>query len=122
MRETEGESASLQAAATPSLDLIFELLSNKRRRYVLYYLNEQPNGVATMDELAEGVLTYERRVTGGDQSDHRQQIRIELRHVHVPKLAANGLVDHDRRTETVRYWTQPSLTEWLEHAHHKELL
>ncbi len=123
MRETEGGSPSLAATTAPSLDVIFDILSNRRRRHVLYYLNDRPDGVATVEELTDVVLTQE--CDGFDPStdpvEQRNRIQIDLQHVHLPKLADAGIVDHDRRTETVRYWTQPSLTEWLEHAQHKEL-
>ncbi len=120
MRETEGRSTSPTAEEPPSLDLIFELLSDQRRRYVLYYLTEQPDGVATVDEVTDVVAT--RRAEKRDQEPEtvRDQIRTSLQHVHLPKLEAAGLLEHDRRSETVRYWSQPSLEEWVEHAQYKE--
>ncbi|WP_226479492.1 DUF7344 domain-containing protein [Natrinema amylolyticum] len=133
MRETEG-TAALTAGVMPSLDLVFDLLSNSRRRYVLYYLNDQPDGVATIENLAENVINLEEATTrsdadeestaglaaGRDSPDRRAEIQMELQHVHLPKLEDAGVLEHDRRSETVRYWSQPSLEEWLEHAHHKE--
>ena len=138
MRETEGESARITAQVTPSLDLIFDILSNRRRRYALYHLHEQPDGVATIEELTDAIITtqYEEsnsstaRVTGGnvdtdgeaesELEQRRLQIRTELQHTHLPKLEDAGVLEHDQRSETVRYWNQPSLEEWLEHAKHKE--
>ncbi|RKD94979.1 hypothetical protein ATJ93_1826 [Halopiger aswanensis] len=138
--------------ATPSLDLVFDLLSNRRRRFALYYLYDQPDGVATIDDLTDHVARLERRTleteadteslseseiesdsssnsTGESDAasvstatgDRRQQIQTELQHIHLPKLEDAGVLEHDPRSETVRYWTQPSLEEWLEHAYHKEL-
>ncbi|WP_440764430.1 DUF7344 domain-containing protein [Natronorubrum sp. DTA7] len=140
MRETERESTKITAEVTPSLDLIFDLLSNRRRRYALYYMHDQPDGVATLDELAtaiialqqadsseEAAIADETETDSGDNTDsetdcdQRQlRIRTELQHTHLPKLEDAGVLDHDRRSETVRYWNQPSLEEWLEHAKHKE--
>ncbi|WP_254524103.1 DUF7344 domain-containing protein [Natrinema caseinilyticum] len=139
MRETEGEATSLAADATPSLSLVFDLLSDNRRRYALYYLNDQPDGVASVEALTENICTLERTTeteapdgtltTGpasdlgpaGDPRDQQTGIRTELQHVHLPKLEDAGILEHDRRSETVRYWSQPSLEEWLEHAYHKEI-
>ena len=136
MRETEGESARITAQVTPSLDLIFDLLSNRRRRYALYHLHDQPDGVATMDELTDAVVTqqYFESNADGPAADHsdadtdtdcdfesrRRRVRTELQHTHLPKLEDAGVLEHDERSETVRYWNQPSLEEWLEHAKHKE--
>ena len=140
MRETEGESTRLTAQVTPSLDEIFDLLSNRRRRYALYYLHDQPDGVATIDELADAVVTrqyVESSTEGSSASDEqlefdsdadtdsrleqrRQQVLMELQHTHLPKLEDAGVLEHDQRSEMIRYWNQPSLEEWLEHAEHKE--
>ncbi|MXV62498.1 hypothetical protein GS429_10565 [Natronorubrum sp. JWXQ-INN-674] len=152
MRETEGESAKITAEVTPSLDLIFDLLSNRRRRYTLYFLHDQPDGVATIDEVTEAVVALQSGDSdagsehaqtamdpgpgpsaGPDSEIHanadcssdleqrRLRVRTELQHTHLPKLEDAGVLEHDQRSETVRYWTQPSLEEWLEHAQHKEL-
>ncbi|WP_049920853.1 DUF7344 domain-containing protein [Halopiger djelfimassiliensis] len=126
MRETEGEPTALSAERTPSLDLVFDLLSNRRRRYALYVLYEQPDGVATVEELTDDIVSFERQYSGAESEtgidDRKQRIRTELQHVHLPKLEDAGMLEHDQRSETVRYWTQPSLEEWLEHAQHKEQL
>jgi hypothetical protein len=45
---------------------------------------------------------------------------MELQHIHLPKLEDAGILEQDPRSETVRYWSQPSVEEWLEHAQHKE--
>jgi hypothetical protein len=125
MRERERGSRPIAGEATPSLDLVFDLLSNQRRRYALYYLYEQSDGVATVDELADSIVANEQREAHSDSiegsDERRETIRTELQHAHLPKLADAGMIEHDRRSETVRYWTQPSLEEWLEHAYYKEL-
>ncbi|SDR07107.1 DUF7344 domain-containing protein [Natronobacterium texcoconense] len=139
MRETERGSTALTVDATPSLDCVFDLLSDRRRRYALYYLNEREDGVATIDELTNHIATLERRVESGSETgsecsetssnpdvdgtpaERKQRIRTELQHVHLPKLEEVGVLEHDQRSETARYWNQPSIEEWLEHAQHKEL-
>jgi len=137
MRETEGEATALAPDATPSLDLVFDLLSDSRRRYALYYLNDQPDGVATIENLTKNVIALERSagadeettaktetVSGHDpvdgSADQRASVRMELQHIHLPKLEDAGILEQDPRSETVRYWGQPSVEEWLEHAQHKE--
>lgn len=133
MRETEGEAAALTGEATPSLDLVFDLLSNSRRRYALYYLNDQSDGVATIETLTENVIALERTRDGGETAaaetgttadsnsvDRQTAVLTELQHSHLPKLEDAGILEHDQRSETIRYWGQPSLEEWLEHARHKE--
>ncbi|AGB37578.1 DUF7344 domain-containing protein [Natronococcus occultus] len=123
MRKRGQGSKPVSTATPPSLDLIFDLLSSRRRRYALYYLSERTDGVAGVDELADGIVRLENETGHGetDAAQHRRAVRAELQHSHLPKLADTSLLEHDPRSDTVRYWSQPSLEEWLEHAKHKEL-
>ncbi len=124
MRETDGKVTPLMTDATPSLDLVFELLSNSRRRYALYHLNEQPDGVATLETLTENVVAFEQKTgtrDGEHTTDRHASVQMALTHTHLPKLEDAGLLEYDRRSEMVRYWRQPSVEEWLEHARHKEI-
>jgi len=66
MRETEGEATALAPDATVVADLVFDLLSDSRRRYALYYLNDQPDGVATIENLTKNVIALERSA-GADE-------------------------------------------------------
>lgn len=116
MRERERE-RGVSPAPTPSLDLIFDVLADRRRRFVLYYLQDQTDGVATIDETVEYVVSLE---TDGGRADHRANVRISLQHAHLPKLEDAGVLEYDARSEAIRYWNQPSLEEWLEHARYKE--
>ena len=119
MGETDRESATLTTDSAPPLDRIFALLADRRRRYTLYYLFVQSDGIATVDAIASAVCTLEERSTG--QSVSQTQLQTSLYHAHLPKLEASGVIEHDHRSETVRYRSQPSLEEWLEHAYYTEI-
>lgn len=113
------ESATQASNLAPSLDRIFDLLSSTRRRQILYYLHNQSEGVATIDELVEYVVVQEPE-QWADAHPHEREVETALHHVHLPKLIEYGVLEYDPRSQTVRYWSQPSLEEWLEHAYHKE--
>jgi DNA-binding transcriptional ArsR family regulator len=84
---------------TPSLDAIFDLLSNEHRRYILYYFHEQPQAVATVDELVTYLLTqFDARA-----AEDADRLRIQLLYSHLPKLEGHGILEYDERSETVRY-------------------
>lgn len=106
---------------TDNLDTVFELLSDARRRYLLYYLYTINEDVAEFEAAVDGVYEYE--AAGTDTGDHatRENIKIELHHNHLPRLANAGVVDYDRRHGTIRFTGNPALEEWVEHAHYKEL-
>ena len=118
MRKSDREVTTVPTVGTPSLDQVFDLLSERRRRYVLYYLRDVEDGVASVEEVTEYVLRLENDL---DISGVARSIDTALHHVHLPKLADSGVLEYDTRSETIRYWGQPSLDEWLEHAFHKEL-
>ncbi|AHF99730.1 hypothetical protein HALLA_13980 [Halostagnicola larsenii XH-48] len=120
MGKTEREPTAVKAMSTPSLDVVFNLLSVRRRRYALYYLADQDDGIATFDKLVDSILTREAETEHRDE--HRTQIQTSLQHVHLPRLEDAGILEYDARSDTIRYWEQPTLEEWLEHARHKEFI
>lgn len=102
----------------PSLDTIFELLSDRHRRHALYALHRAEDGVMTVDQLTDRV----RHAEGdrGSGARHRGEIETALRRQHLPKLVAADVVEYDERSETIRYHGKPCLEEWLEHAEYRE--
>lgn len=118
MRNSERETAAIHVVEAPSLDQIFDLLSNRRRRYALYYLRQVADGVATVDEVVDHVVSFQDDVEPTDE--YRLSVRNSFRHVHLPKLNDAGVLEYDARSDAIRYWGQPSLDEWLEHALQKE--
>ena len=68
-----------------SLDTIFDLLSDERRRYALYYLYEQDGPVA-VEELVETVTRWEDDSHSPDRHQDRiENATIEFQHTHLPK-------------------------------------
>lgn len=88
-----------------SMDALFDLLTDRRRRYLLYCLDQKVDAVVTVDELTAMLLDWERRMNAGTEeetADLERRIRIALHHRHLPKLADAGLVEYDPRSQTVR--------------------
>lgn len=65
----------------------FDLLSNARRRGVLYAVSR--DGSATVAELAERIAAWQ------DGHHSPEEVRTSLVHAHLPKLADAGVVDYD---------------------------
>ncbi len=84
-----------------SKDTIFSMLSNRRRRYVLYYLNRNP-GPASLRDLAERIAAWENDVEVANL-DYKQRKRVytSLHQTHLPKLDETGVVDYDRSAGTI---------------------
>ncbi|WP_254530368.1 DUF7344 domain-containing protein [Natrinema gelatinilyticum] len=80
----------------PDLDARYELLSESRRRYVLYYLFD--NDHASIDRLASQVAAWEQNVSIESVSDEqRKSIVVGLLHNHLPRLEEHDVVTFDQR-------------------------
>lgn len=78
-----------------SPDLVFEILSNTRRRMVLYYLR-QYGGSATVQELAEEIAALENDVDVSDlRRQQRKRVYVSLYQTHLPKLEETGIIRYD---------------------------
>lgn len=105
-REGEQQRVVVGDGGPTLLDRIFRSLAHPRRRCVLYYMREEQQ--ADLDGVAAVVAAWEEDVETDDVSaETREQIRLELCHVHLPKLKDYGLVEYDHRSETVRYNCPP---------------
>lgn len=86
-------------------DKLLSALSIGYNRSVLAHLSQSGDDVASLPELAAAVA--ERRDDAG-QTDP-EPIALYLHHAGLPKLAEAGVVDYDRRGNTVRYRGHPLL-------------
>lgn len=82
-------------------DEIFHLLSNSRRRYLLYYL-ERRGGSAELRDLARLIAADENETTSADvSSDAIRRVYISLYQLHVPNLEEYGIIEYDEETTIV---------------------
>lgn len=101
------ESSYTDAPTTDSWSssTLFELLAHERRRYTLQYAH-QHTGAVGFDELAAQIVHWERENTTAvghvNHEDHHERVVASLYHMHLPKLADAGVVDHDADRGTVR--------------------
>jgi hypothetical protein len=109
--ETEQEQESL------SLDLVFEILKNSRRREVIHYLRDQESDErVALGELAEHVAAIENDTTT-DQltSSQRKRVYVGLYQCHLPKMDDMGVVDFNQDRGHVALAPQADcLTEYLD--------
>ncbi|MUV88618.1 hypothetical protein GJ629_00860 [Halapricum sp. CBA1109] len=83
-------------------DDIFEILSNHRRRMVLYYLR-RTGGTADVTELAGEIASMENGVPVEDlTSQQRKRVYVSLYQTHLPKMAQMNAIEYDKDAGTVR--------------------
>ncbi|WP_324756460.1 DUF7344 domain-containing protein [Haloarcula sp. GH36] len=82
-------------------DEIFEMLSNRRRRFVIRYLKNEEQ-VGTLSDLAEQVAAWENDSSIREiSSSERKTVYSSLQQFHLPKMDETGIVEFDRRAGVV---------------------
>lgn len=80
---------------SPDTDRTFRLLADDERRTLLGLLLDE--GTSTVDSLRDCIA---------DDDEDTRHADIRLHHIHLPKLADAGLVDHDADEALVTPTTQ----------------
>jgi hypothetical protein len=112
---------SREPERTAQLNTVLDVLRNPRRRYVLYVFQEADDPVVPFETIVEGVRKYEPPDGVTAELPPRQSVRIDLVHVHLPKLESAGLLERDARTGNVRFHGHSLIEEWAEQASEIEL-
>lgn len=85
-----------------SQDVIFQLLSSDRRRFVLKYLSDTP-GEVKLDELSTAMAAHENGIEPAavDQTAQKRAY-ISLYQTHIPRMTEHGIVEYDSDSGDVR--------------------
>jgi hypothetical protein len=84
-------------ATNADLDAALDALANKYRRRVLVALLEHNPQDDDDRQIPEG---------GSLESDELDQLLLQMRHTHLPKLAESGFIEWDQETNTIRQGPQ----------------
>ena len=84
------------------LDRCLQLLADQHRRRIIYYLRHEATGPTTFDDLVEQISSRASDSKNGPPRG-REELAIQLRHTHLPKLADHGVVEFEHTTGAVRY-------------------
>jgi hypothetical protein len=110
------EPAASEDSSPPiSRDVIFELLKNQRRRYVLRYLADDPGPVRLRD-LAERIAAWENdKPIGALDSDERKRVYVGLYQCHLTKMDDAGAVEFNQDRGLIALGEQaPLLYQYLD--------
>ena len=86
----------------PTRDDIFEMLSNERRRCVLYYLQRHPSPAAMRSVVAYVAAWQNDKSIEAVTPRERTRVYSALHQTHLPKLASVGLIEYD--TDRSEIW------------------
>lgn len=98
-----------------SLDIVYDILKNERRRRVLRYLDES-GGTATLSDLAVHLAAIENdKEEKLVSSKERKRLYVGLYQCHLPRMDSSGVVDFDSDRGTIETTAQfPELFEYLD--------
>ena len=100
-QETAEQAEAEEEPVDLSLDTIFEILKNQRRRYVLKYLRES-SGTVQLNELADQVAAWENdKAVGLVSSNERKRVYVGLYQCHLTKMDDSGVIDFDQYRGTI---------------------
>ncbi|WP_050047463.1 DUF7344 domain-containing protein [Halanaeroarchaeum sulfurireducens] len=93
----------------PSEDDLFEVLSNRRRRYTVHALGQEA-GAVELGAVAERVASWEYDVAESELSyDQRKRVYTALQQSHLPKMDDAGIVAFDKQRGMIE--PEPALEE-----------
>ncbi|MFB6201942.1 MAG: ArsR family transcriptional regulator [Halorhabdus sp.] len=95
------------------LDACLPLVADRHRRRVIQCLRHESTGTTTFEALVDQVHSLGSDSSNGPRRD-REELAIQLRHTHLPKLADRGVVEFDHRTGVVRYHPDEQLETVLD--------
>lgn len=104
-----------------SFDSVIDLISDPRRRTLLYALRENRRDEYPVDRLIDLVDERERAIPRREPERSREELEVSLGHVHLPKLDELGVVDYDTDAGTVRYHRNRALESCIRYVETLEL-
>lgn len=107
---TSNDDRASRVDSSPSVDDVLGVLAHPMRREVIRFCTEQQVVQTDLDAIVE----YLNHETGwADEAIDRDQLKLRLHHLHLPKLADGGLLEFDPRSGQVRYRSHDMVESWL---------
>ncbi|WP_458209106.1 DUF7344 domain-containing protein [Haladaptatus sp. NG-SE-30] len=102
---------------TYGVDEAYSLLSDPRRRYIMYYLTREEDSVSP-SELAKQIVAWETDVPVSEvPEDDTDAVLTSINHVHLPKLADAGIITYKPNPGNVELDGEiEAMTPYLEYA------
>lgn len=91
----------------PAVDDLLDTLRHPMRRVTVRYFERRSSPVASLDELVS-------HVTDTRESYSRGEVRIQLVHNHLPKLADREWLEYDPESWEIRYHGHDSAGQLLD--------
>lgn len=106
-----------------TLEEVFDLLSNKRRRGVFHYLKETDSDQVTVDELVEAVVAWESSSIPSEITEsQRASVYSSLVQTHLPRMVEASVIEYDSDAGTIASTDRTHEVElYLEHSPRRDI-
>lgn len=75
----------------------------------MYALEDEEDDVFSYEEVTEKLIEEDYM-----REEEEERFKAQMMHSHLPQLEESGFLDHDKRSETVRYIEDEGVEELLE--------
>lgn len=105
-----------------SRDEVYDILSNGRRRFVIYLLRDEGEPVP-LSELSDRVAAWENDLPVDELTDQQiKRVYVSLYQTHIPKLEDSGIVEYDKDSGLVSLTSNvSSLDAYLPEEERREI-
>ena len=91
-----------EGSGEPHIDVLFEALSDSRRRQIFAYMHTAEENSFHLDDLVQ-ILASQQQELSTAANKQRERLKLSLHHNHLPKLDDSGIVEYDQRNHDIRY-------------------
>lgn len=105
----------MAALNTSRLNETLDLLTDPRRRYVLYHLRTKAEEV-DIETLAAAIADWDEAHSEMERATSIDDIKMNLYHIHLPKLAEAGFITISASMDSIGLATTDGLDEFLADA------
>jgi hypothetical protein len=107
---------------TAAHTLLFKTLASRSCRYVIYhFLVTAESNSCSVEQLVTGIQTLAGHQSKQPSVIDSTKLKTLLIEEAIPRLERLDVVDYDARSAVVRYYYQPFIEEYAEHAAYQEL-
>jgi hypothetical protein len=100
---------------------VFKVLSLQSCRYLIYYFLAASDSSVPIEDVVTGIQTLAAHESTQPSLVDDNSLKSLLIERAIPQLEQLDVVEYDSRSRSVRYYQQPFIEEYAEHAAYQEL-
>lgn len=91
------------------LDDTLQLLAHEHRRKIMYVMEETEEDTFSYDDISDGLIDR-----GFMREEEEERFETQMAHSLLPRMEESGVLEYDKRSETIRYIQDENVEDLLE--------